>query len=107
MRAIADRARLIRLPVYVGDELGRVRRTAERIRQRTGRKAAHGQLAIECGLGREELRNLLALPEAHVSLDAPLADSETHLAELIESTARRIRSKRWPARACASLYPRC
>ncbi|TDF67229.1 sigma-70 family RNA polymerase sigma factor [Cupriavidus sp. L7L] len=83
-RAVADRARMIRLPVHVGDELGRVRRTAERIRQRTGRKAAHGQLASECGLDPERIRTLLALPGAPVSLDAPVADGETHLAELIE-----------------------
>lgn len=84
MRAVADRARMIRLPVHVGDELGRVRRIAERIRQRTGRKAAHAQLASECGLGQDKLRTLLALPAATRSLDAPVADGETCLAELIE-----------------------
>ncbi|MBP0632859.1 sigma-70 family RNA polymerase sigma factor [Cupriavidus sp. AcVe19-1a] len=84
MRAVADRARLIRLPVHVGDELGRIRRIAERIRQRTGRKAAHAQLASECGLGQDKLRTLLTLPAATRSLDAPVADGETSLAELIE-----------------------
>ncbi|MCY1284110.1 RNA polymerase sigma factor RpoD [compost metagenome] len=84
MRAVADRARLIRFPVHIGDELGRVRRIAERIRQRTGRKAAHAQLASECGLGQDKLRTLLALPAATRSLDAPVADGETCLADLIE-----------------------
>uniref|UniRef100_UPI003F493420 sigma-70 family RNA polymerase sigma factor n=1 Tax=Cupriavidus necator TaxID=106590 RepID=UPI003F493420 len=84
MRAVADRARMIRLPVHVGDELGRVRRIAERIRQRTGRKAAHAQLASECGLDQDKLRTLLALPAATRSLDAPVADGETCLAERIE-----------------------
>ena len=82
-RAVADRARTIRLPVHVGDQLGRVRRTAARIRQRTGRKAAVAQLASETGLHEDKLRALLTLPGEPVSFDAPLADGETHLAELV------------------------
>lgn len=71
-RAVADRARTIRLPVHVGDQLGRVRR-----------KAALAQLASETGLHEDKLHALLTLPGEPVSLDAPLEDGETHLAELV------------------------
>ncbi len=82
-RAVADRARTIRLPVHVGDQLGRVRRTAAHILQHTGRKAALAQLASETGLHEDKLHALLTLPGEPVSLDAPLEDGETHLAELV------------------------
>ncbi|MET5116181.1 sigma factor, partial [Burkholderia pseudomallei] len=35
-RAIADRARTIRVPVHVGDEARRVRKAADRIERRSG-----------------------------------------------------------------------
>ena len=56
LRAIANRARTIRLPVHVGDQLGRVRRTAERIRQRTGHEATFEQLAAKSGMNEDILR---------------------------------------------------
>ncbi|QYY32737.1 sigma-70 family RNA polymerase sigma factor [Cupriavidus pinatubonensis] len=86
-RAVADRARTIRLPVNVGDNLRRVRLTAERIRQRTGRKAALAQLAGESGLGQEKVSDLLTLPGEPVSLDAPVPSGDTALAEMLEDRA--------------------
>ncbi|WP_296227730.1 sigma-70 family RNA polymerase sigma factor [Ralstonia sp. UBA689] len=88
-RAVADRARTIRLPVHVGDKLGRVRRTAEHIRQRTGRKAELAQLASEAGLQQDKLHALLAVPGEPLSLSMPVADGDTHLADLIEDHASR------------------
>jgi len=86
-RAVADRARTIRLPAHVGEALGRMRRTADRIRQRTGRKAALAQLADESGIQEDKLRTLQALPGASVSLDAPVASGGIQLADLIEDEA--------------------
>ena len=89
VRSVADRARTIRLPVHVGDDLSRVRRTSQRIRQRTGRKATHAQLAEESGLREDKLRALLSLPGEPVSLDTPLPDADVGLGELIEDQASR------------------
>jgi len=87
IRAVADRARTIRLPVHVGERLGRVRRAAERIRQRTGRKPAFAELVSESSLQEDKLHALLTLPGEPVSLDAPVAEGETHLAELVADPA--------------------
>jgi RNA polymerase primary sigma factor len=89
VRSVADRARTIRLPVHVGDDLSRVRRTSQRIRQRTGRKATPAQLAEESGLREDKLRALLSLPGEPVSLDTPLPDADVGLGELIEDQASR------------------
>jgi len=83
-RAIADRARTIRLPVHVGDQLRRVRRTSERIRQRTGHQTTLEQLASESGLHEDKLRTLLALPAEPKSLHAKLPDGETEVIDLVE-----------------------
>ena len=89
VRSVADRARTIRLPVHVGDDLSRVRRTSQRIRQRTGRKATPAQLAEESGLREDKLRALLSLPGEPVSLDTPLPDADVGLGDLIEDQASR------------------
>ncbi|VWC66597.1 DNA-directed RNA polymerase sigma-70 factor [Burkholderia lata] len=86
-RAVADRARTIRVPVHVGDQYQRVQRHALRFRQRTGRRATPGELAAETGLDEDKLRAVLALPAEPVSLDAPLPDADTGLVELIEDQA--------------------
>ncbi|WP_114814736.1 sigma-70 family RNA polymerase sigma factor [Paraburkholderia kururiensis] len=86
-RAVADRARTIRLPVHVSDQLGRVRRVGEQIRQRTGRHAALDQLAAESGLSEERLKTLLALPGEPASLDALLPDGETELVDIVADTS--------------------
>ncbi|WP_017777690.1 sigma-70 family RNA polymerase sigma factor [Paraburkholderia kururiensis] len=85
-RAVADRARTIRLPVHVSDQLGRIRRVGEQIRQRTGRHAALDQLAAESGLSEERLKTLLALPGEPASLDALLPDGETELVDIVADT---------------------
>ncbi|VWD16903.1 DNA-directed RNA polymerase sigma-70 factor [Burkholderia lata] len=86
-RAVADRARTIRVPVHVGDQYQRVQRHALRFRQRTGRRATPAELAAETGLDEDKLRAVLALPAEPMSLDAPLPDADTGLVELIEDQA--------------------
>lgn len=83
-RAVADRARTIRVPVHVGDQHQRVRRQALRFRQRTGRQPTPAELAAETGLAEDKLRAILALPAEPVSLDTPLPDADTGLVDLIE-----------------------
>ncbi len=86
-RAVADRARTIRVPVHVSDEASRVRRIAHQAHQRTGAKAGVDELAELTGLPREKLRMLLALPAEPLSLDAPMADGEAPLVDALEDEA--------------------
>ncbi|KVH45982.1 sigma-70 family RNA polymerase sigma factor [Burkholderia diffusa] len=86
-RAVADRARTIRVPVHVGDQYQRVQRHALRFRQRTGRRATPAELAAETGLAEDKLRAVLALPAEPLSLDTPLPDADTGLVDLLEDQA--------------------
>ncbi|WP_430364951.1 sigma-70 family RNA polymerase sigma factor [Trinickia sp. NRRL B-1857] len=83
-RAVADRARTIRVPVHVGDEASRVWRAAHQLRQRTGTKPSLDELAKLTGLAQDKLRALLALPGEPMSLDAPVAEGEVSLVDAIE-----------------------
>jgi RNA polymerase primary sigma factor len=83
-RAVADRARTIRVPVHVGDEANRVWRVAHQLRQRTGAKPGIDELAERTGLTQEKLRALLALPAEPMSLDAPVLEGEVSLVDAIE-----------------------
>ena len=83
-RAVADRARTIRVPVHVGDEANRVWRAAHQLRQRTGAKPGIDELAELTGLAQDKLRALLALPAEPMSLDAPVAEGEVPLVDAIE-----------------------
>lgn len=83
-RAVADRARTIRVPVHVSEEASRVWRAAHQIHQRTGARASIDELAALTGLAADKLRTLLALPAEPMSLDAPMADGEVSLTDAIE-----------------------
>lgn len=50
-------------------------------------KAAFAQLAIEAGLPHDKLHTLLTVPGEPLSLSMPVADGDTHLADLIEDQA--------------------
>ncbi|ABC38558.1 RNA polymerase sigma factor RpoD/SigA [Burkholderia thailandensis] len=75
-RAIADRARTIRVPVHVGDEARRVRKVADRIERRSGARASLAELSEATGLSAERLRAVLMLPREPRSLNAPLGDDD-------------------------------
>jgi RNA polymerase primary sigma factor len=71
-RALANQARLIRLPVHVEAQLGKVRRTRERLTQERGQPPEPAEVAAELGL---TVRDLEALEEASrmpVSLETPV-----------------------------------
>ena len=70
-RAIAQRARLIRLPVHMHDRVCRVARVRARLALELGREATAGEIAAAAGLSRPQLAAALAAIEP-VSLDAEI-----------------------------------
>jgi len=76
-RAIAQRARLIRLPVHMHDRVCRVARVRARLALELGREATAGEIAAAAGLSRPQLAAALAAALAAiepVSLDAAIGD---------------------------------
>lgn len=86
-RAIADQARLIRLPVHVTDTLGRINKTRGNLRERLGRMPTRAELAEALTMSEEKLSELLRGVVEPLSLDMPIGEEgESRLADLIPAT---------------------
>lgn len=60
-RALANQARLIRLPVHVGKAIAACRRVERRLTQQLGRRPRAEEVAEQCGSDVDEVRDLLSL----------------------------------------------
>ncbi len=87
-RAVADQARVIRLPVHVYEDLASVRRKQTKFEQEIQRKPKPNELAEYLGLKKEKLDELALASLETYSLDRPIAtdlNNEATLADLIIS----------------------
>jgi RNA polymerase primary sigma factor len=75
-RAVADKGRAIRLPVYVNTALNRVRRERQRLVQELGREPSQEELAKAVGIEVNRLHELEAAPGAPISLESPVGEDE-------------------------------
>jgi len=83
-RAIADQARLIRLPVHVTDTLGRINKTRGSLRESLGRMPTRAELAAAVQMTEEKLSELLRGAVEPMSLETPIGEEgESRLADLI------------------------
>jgi RNA polymerase primary sigma factor len=86
-RAIAEHSRSIHIPVHVVELIYKIKRIARRMYQEQGLEPLPEQIALEVGLPRDRVVELLNVSEQPVSLDAPMADDEEyHLADVIEDS---------------------
>jgi RNA polymerase primary sigma factor len=84
-RAIADRARTIRIPVHVIEKLNKLKQLSYEIRLEKGREALPEELAEHMGMAEDKVREVLDIPKHVASLESPLGDDEdTQLGDLIE-----------------------
>lgn len=75
-RAVADKGRTIRLPVYVNTALNRIRRERQRLIQELGREPSELELAEATGLDPVRMLELQSAPGAPVSLELPVGEDE-------------------------------
>jgi RNA polymerase primary sigma factor len=86
-RAVADKGRTIRLPVYVNTALNRIRRERQRLLQDLGREPTEQELAEATGLDPIRMVELQAAPGAPVSLELPVGeDEEQELGDVLADT---------------------
>jgi len=86
-RAIADQARLIRLPVHVTDTLGRINKTRSALREKLGRMPTRAELAGALTMTEEKLSDLMRGAIEPLSLEMPIGEEgESRLADLIPAT---------------------
>ncbi len=87
-RAVADKGRAIRLPVYVNTALNRVRRERQRLVQDLGRDPTEQELADAVGMDVERLHELEAAPGTPISLELPVGeDEEQELGDVLADEA--------------------
>lgn len=86
-RAVADKGRTIRLPVYVNTALNRIRRERQRLLQELGREPTEMELAEATGLDPIRMVELQSAPGAPVSLELPVGeDEEQELGDVLADT---------------------
>jgi RNA polymerase primary sigma factor len=85
-RALADQARMIRLPVHVVERVGRLARARRTLRTDRQREPTTGEVAGRMGLREETIRLLDLTTLVPLSLDAPVGDDIT-LGQLVADRA--------------------
>jgi RNA polymerase primary sigma factor len=84
-RAVADKARTIRIPVHMFERLNRVTYVQRQLVQRLGREPRPEEIAAELELTSEEVRQILRMAQIPVSLEKPIGEQEdSKLADVVE-----------------------
>ena len=75
-RAIADKARTIRIPVHMVEKLNKVVHIERQLIQRLGREPRPEEVAEELEMSVEEVREILRMAQMPVSLEKPIGEEE-------------------------------
>jgi RNA polymerase primary sigma factor len=75
-RAIADKARTIRIPVHMVEKLNRVAHVERQLVQRLGREPEPHEIAAELKVSVREVRDILRVAQMPISLEKPVGDEE-------------------------------
>jgi RNA polymerase primary sigma factor len=87
-RAIADKARTIRIPVHMVEKLNKVVHIERQLIQRLGREPLPEEVASELDLTCEEVREILRMAQHPVSLEKPIGEEEeSELGDFVQDDA--------------------
>src|SRR6186713_1378713 len=75
-RAIADKARTIRIPVHMVEKLNKVVHIERQLVQRLGREPQAEEIAKELDMQPDEVREILRMAQLPVSLEKPIGEEE-------------------------------
>src|SRR3979411_2888357 len=83
-RAIADRARLVRIPAHNTEMIGRLARVAEQLRLSLGRQPSEAEIGLEMDMPADRVRWLFEIAREPVSLETPIGEGDSELGALLE-----------------------
>jgi RNA polymerase primary sigma factor len=101
-RALADKARTIRMPAHIVERLNRIRQSQRRLHGQFGREPTAAEIAADVDLCVSEVEQILHSAQAPISLESPvgeegeaefgdlLTDENTPLPEEVADTGFRI-----------------
>jgi RNA polymerase primary sigma factor len=75
-RALADKARTIRMPVHVVEKLNKIVRSERKLRAELGREPTSEEIARDLDLALEEVEQIRRSAQTPVSLEKPVGDEE-------------------------------
>ena len=75
-RALADKARTIRMPVHVVEKLNKIMRTERKLRAERGREPTNDEIARDLDLTVEEVEAIRRTAQTPISLEKPVGDEE-------------------------------
>jgi RNA polymerase primary sigma factor len=75
-RALADKARTIRMPVHVVEKLNKIMRTERKLRAERGREPTNEEIALDLDMSIEEVESIRRTSQTPVSLEKPVGDEE-------------------------------
>ncbi|HEY7147804.1 MAG TPA: sigma-70 family RNA polymerase sigma factor, partial [Gaiellaceae bacterium] len=75
-RALADKARTIRMPVHVVEKLNKIVRSERKLRAELGREPLAAEIARDLELTPEEVEQIRRTAQSPVSLEKPVGDEE-------------------------------
>jgi RNA polymerase primary sigma factor len=75
-RALADKARTIRIPVHVVEKLNKIGRAERKLVTELGREPSPEEIAEHTGIEPEEVESIKRSAQAPVSLEKPVGDEE-------------------------------
>jgi RNA polymerase primary sigma factor len=75
-RALADKARTIRMPVHVVEKLNKIVRTERKLRAELCREPTPHEIALDLDLPLEEVEQIMRSSQTPVSLEKPVGDEE-------------------------------
>jgi RNA polymerase primary sigma factor len=86
-RAIADQGRTIRVPVHMGDQISRLRRVQNQLKQRYAREPTMQELAEFLDVPVKKVEEMLKASRRPLSLEMPIDDEgESMLGDFIEDS---------------------
>jgi RNA polymerase primary sigma factor len=75
-RALADKARTIRMPVHIVEKLNKIVRSERKLRAELGREPTSAEIGLDVELGPDEVEQIRRSSQAPVSLEKPVGDEE-------------------------------
>ncbi|MDD3520224.1 MAG: RNA polymerase sigma factor RpoD [Actinomycetota bacterium] len=86
-RAIADQARIIRVPVHMIENVNKYIRSRRKLLQELGREPSAEEIAEKLEITAERVREIMKIAQDTISLDTPIGDDdETHLSDFVEDS---------------------
>lgn len=76
LQALAEQSRIVRVPLNRAGALHRIGKRATALLQELGREATNAEIADGMDISEEEVARTMAIPQVHLSLDAPISPGE-------------------------------